>query len=233
MNAKPKKEKKPSAEITLIVRTLLKDAVSSAAVPDFLLKAASPDLLAQAVHTLNKRVRIRRAHTKERAEVRGGGRKPWAQKHTGRSRHGSIRSPLWVGGGTTFGPRSRHERVLGMPAVMKQRAFAGALAQHALGGTLTVLKAAEKMPQKTKELAGWLKGTGRGVLILAEAANAKDLKRVGRNVPGLNIEEASKATVEQVLKARSVWAEEAALKMISMRCGVAEWMPEKKVQKKA
>src|SRR5687767_13595733 len=95
----------------LIRRIFGEKKVTKVAAPAFLAVAASPLLLAQALHTSRKRTRIRRAHTKERAEVRGGGRKPWKQKGTGRSRHGSSRSPIWVGGGTTFGPRSRHERI--------------------------------------------------------------------------------------------------------------------------
>jgi large subunit ribosomal protein L4 len=64
-----------------------------------------PELVQQAVVTQLKNRRRVIAHTKGRAEVSGGGRKPWRQKGTGRARHGSIRSPLWVGGGVVFGPR--------------------------------------------------------------------------------------------------------------------------------
>jgi len=78
-----------------------------------------PSVLHQVVvaHAANARDPI--ANTKTRGEVRGGGKKPWAQKHTGRARHGSIRSPLWVGGGTTFGPRS--ERGYGQKVNVKVR----------------------------------------------------------------------------------------------------------------
>jgi large subunit ribosomal protein L4 len=87
-------------------------------------------LIAQLVRSELMNLRSGNAHTKTRAEVRGGGKKPWRQKGTGRARHGSIRSPIWVGGGVSHGPRStrnwhlkinKSSRIAGLKSIMKDR----------------------------------------------------------------------------------------------------------------
>lgn len=197
-------------------RTFGEKKITTVAAPDFVTKAVSPILLAQAVHTLKARQRIRRAHTKDRSEVRGGGRKPWKQKGTGRSRHGSIRSPIWVGGGVAFGPRSRKTRVLPMPATMRRQAFAGALAQHAEAGTLTLVKFGTTLPQKTGELVKQLPPEARGLLILVDQTHHA-LIRAGRNARQVNVMAASLATIIDVIGAREVWIDEAALAFLEHR----------------
>lgn len=193
---------------------------STVALPEYLNIEVSPLLLAQAVHTLNKRMRVRRAHTKERAEVRGGGRKPWKQKGTGRSRHGSIRSPLWVGGGTTFGPRARHERVLPMPVSMRRRALVGSLAEHVKSNTLKIVAFANDVPTKTSELLKQA-DVAAGLLIVL-AASHLPLQRAARNVPGVRAIGIDRVTAEDILRARLVWFDEAALPTLASRAGTTQ-----------
>jgi large subunit ribosomal protein L4 len=89
--------------------------------------------------------------TKTRGEVRGGGRKPWRQKGTGRARHGSIREPQWRGGGTVFGPRPRSYRQK-MPRKMRRLALKSALSVKAANGQIMVLDALEMLEPKTREM---------------------------------------------------------------------------------
>ncbi|MFC1662782.1 50S ribosomal protein L4 [Patescibacteria group bacterium] len=90
------------------------------------------------------------AHVKTRSEVRGGGRKPWRQKGTGRARHGSIRSPLWKGGGKTFGPRNVTNFSKNINKKVKQKALAMALSDKAGNNKVIVLDKLDLAEAKTK-----------------------------------------------------------------------------------
>lgn len=97
------------------------------------------------------------AHTKGRGEVRGGGKKPWRQKGTGRARHGSIRSPIWKGGGVTFGPTNQKNFFKKINKKMKQKALFMALSSKVKSSCLIVLDSITLEKGKTKEAAGVLK----------------------------------------------------------------------------
>jgi len=98
--------------------------------------AWNADLVKQVVDTAETNTRIAKAHTKMRGEVRGGGKKPWRQKGTGRARHGSRRSPIWVGGAVTFGPRNEKVYKKSITKKMKAKALASMLSQKARDGEL-------------------------------------------------------------------------------------------------
>jgi len=112
--------------------------------------SVNPDLIHQVVvsQMANKRINI--AHTKDRGEVSGGGRKPWRQKGTGRARHGSIRSPLWIGGGVTFGPRKDRVFSKKINKKMKRLAFFMTLSAKLKKNLLVVLDKLQIEKNKTK-----------------------------------------------------------------------------------
>lgn len=201
---------------TVPVRTLGKKSEKDAvAVPEFFAEAL-PVLIARTIHTTHKRMRIRRAHTKGRSEVRGGGRKPWKQKGTGRSRHGSIRSPIWVGGGITFGPRSRKTTIPKTQLKERRRALAGAFAMHVKNGSLSLLKLADAIPGKTKDMAKHMKGE-RSVLIVASDSH-RELAKVVANIPTIRVRFASTVIPKDIVEAHAVWVDDAALKTLEVRC---------------
>ncbi len=146
------------------------------------------DVLHQVVtgYLANKRQPL--AHTKTKGEVRGGGKKPWKQKGTGRARHGSSRSPIWVGGGITFGPRKDRNYMIKINKKVKIAALRMALSDKLNnGGVIIVDKIAIKEP-KTKLVFGAIKNLfskigkemkGKGVLVTDEN---KDVKRASRNL---------------------------------------------------
>ena len=99
--------------------------------------------------------------TKTRGEVRGGGRKPWRQKGTGRARQGSIRAPQWRGGGTVFGPQPRSYEQK-MPRKMRRQALRSALSVKTAESQIKVLDVLEMAEPKTRELLGILENLGVG-----------------------------------------------------------------------
>ena len=111
------------------------------------------DLVHQIVVSLSANKRQISAHAKTRAEVSGGGKKPWRQKGTGRARHGSIRSPLWKGGGVTHGPRKDRIFEREVPKKMRRKALFMVLSEKAATKQLIVLDKIELEKGKTKEMA--------------------------------------------------------------------------------
>ncbi len=109
------------------------------------------DLVHQVVTSLQSNARRGTAHTKTRGEVRGGGKKPWQQKGTGRARHGSTRSPLWVGGGVTHGPRADKKYARAVNAKMAARALASVLSRKWKDGEIVfVEKLHFEVPKTTR-----------------------------------------------------------------------------------
>lgn len=111
------------------------------------------DLIHQVVLCQQSNRRQGTAKTKGRGEVSGGGKKPWRQKGTGRARHGSIRSPIWVGGGVTFGPTTEKNYKKTIPLKMKRKAMLQVLSAKAKENLILILDKIEMKNPKTKEMA--------------------------------------------------------------------------------
>lgn len=145
------------------------------------------------------------AHTKNRGEVSGGGKKPWKQKGTGRARQGSIRSPQWVGGGIVFGPRSERNFSLKVNRKAKQKALFMALSDKVANKSLLVIESIATEPAKTKAVASMVGRlpVGKTTLIVAPSSNPT-LMRMVRNLPNVKLVTAQSVNIEDVLKYRSV-----------------------------
>ncbi|MFH1161859.1 MAG: 50S ribosomal protein L4 [Candidatus Jorgensenbacteria bacterium] len=129
------------------------------------------------------------AHTKTRGEVRGGGKKPWRQKHTGRARHGSTRSPLWAGGGVTFGPRKDRIFEKRIPIAMRRAALHAVLSKKLAEDEVRVVDTFTLTAPKTKHVAALVRsffGKPASVLFVPGKGEG-DFFRAGRNLPKTKI----------------------------------------------
>lgn len=131
--------------------------------------AWNADLVHEVVVGMQANARAGSAHTKDRSEVRGGGRKPWKQKGTGRARHGSRRSPIWAGGGVTFGPRSDKDFSVKINKKVKAKALASVLSKKLADNEVFFVDSLSMDEPKTKDakavIAALAKGTGNESLV--------------------------------------------------------------------
>lgn len=154
-------------------------------------------------------------HTKVRGEVRGGGRKPHRQKGTGGARHGSRRSPIFRGGGITFGPRSRSHNVT-LPKKMRHGALRCALSQRLRDESLTGISELSMTEFKTKTIIKMfdsLKLDSRKTLLVLGSANAQ-VEKSASNIPGLNVVHANDLNLVDIMQHDRVVATQEALNII-------------------
>lgn len=161
-------------------------------------------LLSQAVRVYQTNMSTHNANTKTRGEVRGGGAKPWKQKGTGNARAGSRRSPLWVGGAITFGPRSRKVK-LSLPQKMKHKALITALSGKNRSGGIYVISDLERIKPKTKIIANLLKALdvkGKSLIVISQ--KNPNVILASRNVKNLEVDLVQNLNTYQVLKAAGI-----------------------------
>jgi len=160
------------------------------------------DLLHQAVVMYQARKRRGTAATKTRGLVAGGGRKPWRQKGTGRARHGSIRSPIWVGGGTVFGPQPRSYKY-SMPKKARRQALRSALSAKVNTGNLIVVDELKLAEPKTKTMYGILQNlNASGSTLLVTAGPDDNVRLSARNIAKVKVLPANELNALEVLSYR-------------------------------
>ena len=158
------------------------------------------DLLYQSITMYRANQRRGTASTKTRGDVRGGGKKPWRQKGTGRARFGSIRNPVWRGGGIAFGPHPRDYRY-SIPKKMKRVAFISSLNAKLKNGKVLAFEEESPAEPKTKGFAKRFKGINikkERVLFLAEKID-KNLYLASRNIKNLTLKKINEATALDVI----------------------------------
>lgn len=194
--AKPKKEIKESLKL-----------------PNFIADLKENDhLLAEVVRAFLANTRQATKKTKVRGEVRGGGRKPWRQKGTGRARTGSIRNPIWRGGGTIFGPTGEENYKVNLPQKKKQLALALALKSKFDNNEVAVLVDLKVKNVKTQKIMKILEpvcGNKKTLIV----TNEKDeiLEKSIRNVPNIDLAIARNLNVFNVLNNEIICFEKTAL----------------------
>lgn len=159
------------------------------------------------------------ASTKTRGEVRGGGRKPWPQKHTGRARHGSIRSPIWRKGGVVFGPKPR-DYYYSLPKKKKRLALLSALSARYQDKAILFLEDFNLDEPKTKLMYNILKNlkmNGEKVLLVVKDME-RNIKLASRNIPNLTLIPANSLNTYEILVNNKIIFTESGLERLKELC---------------
>lgn len=175
------------------------------------------NLLHQAQIAHQKNCRQGTVSTKKRDEVRGGGRKPWPQKGTGRARAGSIRSPLWVGGGVSFGPKPRNFEYR-LPRKVRKIALKSSLREKFKKESLLILDKVEVKEGKTKEMVKFLDTFSvKGKCLLVMAKWDENTRRSSSNLKKLNLCLASMVCAYDILSHPYVFLTKDSLPILEKR----------------
>ena len=178
----------------------------------------NPTLVHQAmvIYQLNRRQGTH--STRTRAEVSGGGRKPWIQKHTGRARQGSIRSPQWRHGGIVFGPKPRDYRK-GLPRAMRRKALQCVLSEKIRNGRLVCIDSLDSLDGRTKSMKGLLGSLGiSGSVLVVTAEAQQNVVRSGSNLKQVWTLPSDLVNANDVLKRETVLATVDAVRRIAELC---------------
>lgn len=171
---------------------------------------------AMVIYQLNQRQGTH--STRTRAEVSGGGRKPWIQKHTGRARQGSIRSPQWRHGGIVFGPKPRDYRKA-LPRAMRRKALQCVLSEKIRNGRLICIDSLGELDGRTKSMKRLLANLGisGSVLVITEDAD-QDVVRAGSNLKQVWTLPSDLVNANDVLKRETVLVEVGGIRRIAELC---------------
>ncbi len=208
------KTKAPAGELSAVLYSATGKEAGKVALPASVFGVQwNADLVHQVALGMeaNARAGRGRAHTKNRGDVRGGGKKPWRQKGTGRARHGSSRSPIWRGGGVTHGPRAEKEYSVRIPKKMRVHALFSVLSRKLADGEVLFVDALPMQAPKTADakntinalatIAGFEKiarTSGNAVLVVTPARNEAVMKSF-RNIGTADVEEVRNLNVVDAL----------------------------------
>lgn len=178
---------------------------------------ANPALVHEAVIAQESSYRVVLAHTKDRSQVAGTGKKPWKQKGTGRARHGSRRSPIWIGGGVTFGPLKERNFAVKMNRAARRKALAMVLTDKVASDKFVAVDSLVLKEAKTKSIAGIMSklpvGTKKTLLVL-EPSN-RLTARAAKNLPRVHAIAATSINIVDLIAHDAVVASKEAIEVMT------------------